>query len=266
MSPAPRETRISSQFWTGTTGRQIVERGPAAQIVALYLMTTERVHDEYGLFRFRAQWVVKDAGLTLEDVEQQLNALAAIEFIRHDRRWIWIREFAWHQVARREHLDAGDRRIYAARRWYRRLPTNPFIADWFDRYAPVFRLQSSERRTEAQPAATLVEPEVEHTVDSVFAELYSRYPEHRRSATDSTLDLFRRRAHIELWRVIPGLERHLVSAQWQTPQYVPTMRRWIDERRWRQTPSPPPRKSLQARVTDRLHQRRGPAATIVCDD
>lgn len=133
---------ISPHFWTGDTGRKIQQIGGAeAQVVALYLMTC-RHRNALGLFYLPIQYISHETGLPIEEVSKGLAALCEAEFCAYDTHteMVWIYNMAIWQIA--ESLKPGDNRVKWINQKYKDLPKNPFLKDFYDKYADIFHLEA----------------------------------------------------------------------------------------------------------------------------
>jgi hypothetical protein len=131
--------KVAPAFWTGATGRRIRAAGPAAQVVALYLLTGPHAN-MLGLYYLPPPFICHETGLDPATVADALDALCAAGFCRHDpeSEFVWVVEMARFQVA--ERLMSADKRVTGIRRALRRLPGNPFTAAFVARYGKAFHL------------------------------------------------------------------------------------------------------------------------------
>jgi len=131
--------KVTPAFWTGRTGRRIRAAGPAAQVVALYLLTGPHAN-MLGLYYLPLPFVHHETGLPEATVRAALDSLAEAGFCRHDpaTEFVWVVEMARFQVA--DQLAPADKRVVGIRRALERLPANPFTAAFLTRYGAAFHL------------------------------------------------------------------------------------------------------------------------------
>jgi hypothetical protein len=131
--------KVTPAFWTGRTGRRIRAAGPAAQVVALYLLTGPHAN-MLGLYYLPLPFLVHETGLAEPAARAALERLAEAGFCRHDpaTEFVWVVEMARFQVA--ERLAPADKRVTGIRRALERLPANPFTAAFVARYGAAFHL------------------------------------------------------------------------------------------------------------------------------
>lgn len=136
-------SKISSQIWTGRTGKQIRALGPEAQVVAFYLMTSPH-SNMIGLYYLPLGYLSADTGLPLEGASKALLSLIEIGFCTYDRdsEVVWVYEMAKIQVG--ESLKANDNQCGGVASAYRLVQKNCYLAEFYDRYKADFHLK--ERR------------------------------------------------------------------------------------------------------------------------
>jgi len=131
--------KVTPRFWTGPTGRRIRAAGPAAQVVALYLLTCPHAN-MLGLYYMPLPYVGHETGLSPAVVDDALAALVAGGFCRYDAdtEFVWVIEMARYQVG--ERLSSRDKRVAGVARALAGLPENPFKAPFVERYGAAFHL------------------------------------------------------------------------------------------------------------------------------
>lgn len=127
-------------FYAGATGRRI--RGLKATktaakdafILADYLMSCPSAN-QYGLYVLEPEVVPVHIPLTATEFEAALAALEDVEFAFYDAetRWVWVKEMAAYQLG--APLKPQDNLVASVKRWYASGPKNPFLGDFYDRYA-----------------------------------------------------------------------------------------------------------------------------------
>lgn len=150
-------SKISSQIWTGRTGKQIRALGLEAQVVAFYLMTSPH-SNMIGLYYLPLGYLSADTGIPLEGASKALQSLIDIGFCAYDRdsEVVWVYEMARIQVG--DSLKANDHQCGGVATAYRLVQKNCYLAEFFDRYQSAFHLK--ERRVgqgEEKPLRSLFE-------------------------------------------------------------------------------------------------------------
>jgi hypothetical protein len=131
------------QFWTGTTGKAITAASKDARIVATYLLTCEHAN-MIGLYRLPLLYAAEETGLKRREVAVALEHLKLLEFAYYDEatEFVWVVEMARFQLSLSpgEAINDKDTRVKTVAALYKHLPTNPFLAPFFDRYVAILRL------------------------------------------------------------------------------------------------------------------------------
>lgn len=148
------------EFWTGPTGRAIRAEGKDAQILACYLVSC-RDATMLGLYRIPLDTIRFETGLGDKGLLRAFAGLVRAEFADYDLRTehTWVREMAKFRLGLvKSPLKVGDKRVKGVRNLYGKLPDNPFLAPFFDRYAKQLRLltrRTSEHSPQRPSDATL---------------------------------------------------------------------------------------------------------------
>ena len=134
---------IRSQFWSGTTGKAITIAGKDTRILATYLLTCEHAN-MLGLYRLPVLYIAEETGLKRKEILTAFENLKAIGFAHYDEgaEFVWVVEMARYQLGLLpgEPVKEGDKRRHAVAKLYKQLPTNPFLAAFYDRYAEILSL------------------------------------------------------------------------------------------------------------------------------
>ncbi|ENW78640.1 hypothetical protein F909_03602 [Acinetobacter sp. ANC 3929] len=132
--------KVSPHFWTGTTGKKL-RSSPEAVIVALYLMTSPHAN-MLGLYYMPILYVAHETGLGFEGASKGLRSACEAGFCSYDdtSEMVWVHEMARFQVA--DSLKPADNRCKSVQKDYDSLPSNPFLAGFFDKYATAFCMTS----------------------------------------------------------------------------------------------------------------------------
>jgi hypothetical protein len=146
--------KVSPQFWTGDTGRQIRELGREAQVVALYLLTCPGAN-MIGLYYLPVPTLAHETGVGMEGAARALERLAGVDFAHYDgeREIVWVPEMARHQLG--EVLHPRDRmHVYMVReveRYRRSIFYPAFIAAYRERFALPESLVAAAAAADVQP-------------------------------------------------------------------------------------------------------------------
>ena len=133
--------KIAPSFWIGDTGRKIIESGPEATIVALYLMTSPHAN-MLGLYYLPIAYISHDTGLPSEGALKGLQWACEAGLCGYDKgaQVVWVYEMARFQTD--GVLKSGDKRIIGVNREYQKLPKCSFLGDFFDKYKDSFHLET----------------------------------------------------------------------------------------------------------------------------
>lgn len=258
-------SKISPSFWIGTTGRQLQEKGVEAMIVGMYLVTSPHAN-MIGLYYCPIEYIWSDTGLTLQGASKGLRWASEDGFCGYDHatRMVWVYEMAKFQID--ESLKPNDKRVFGVKNEYKKLPNNPFLEEFFNRYKDTFHLD--ERRGSEAPCKPLRSQEQEQEqkkklsafpsgmrlADRVCDEPFYRSKKGKRlkgavlegfnrfweafdmqkgkaEAADAFLDVY---SPDIIEDIIAGArteanERHLVVANGKTPKWA---QGWLSGRRW----------------------------------
>ncbi|WDZ50205.1 hypothetical protein LF296_12830 [Acinetobacter vivianii] len=132
--------KVSPHFWTGTTGKKL-RNSPEAVIVAMYLMTSPHAN-MLGLYYMPILYVAHETGLGFEGASKGLRSACEAGFCSYDEasEMVWVHEMARFQVA--DSLKPADNRCKSVQKDYDSLPSNPFLAGFYDKYATAFCMTS----------------------------------------------------------------------------------------------------------------------------
>lgn len=131
--------KVSPQFWIGKTGKKIRAKGCAAQVTALYLMTSPHAN-MIGLYYLPKTYLAHETGQTIEGASEALSSLSEVGFCQYDEatEMVWVVEMAGYQVA--EALQETDKRCKGIQKEYDELPENPYLAEFYDKYVTAFHM------------------------------------------------------------------------------------------------------------------------------
>ena len=133
--------KISPQFWTGKTGKQIRGRGFEAQLVALYLVSSPH-SNMLGLYYQPLLYMAHETGLGIEGARKGLQGCIEAGFCAFDEpsEMVWVFEMAGYQIA--NELKATDKRCSGIQKDYDALPDCPFLGAFFDKYRSAFHIKN----------------------------------------------------------------------------------------------------------------------------
>ena len=94
-------SKVSPQFWIGTTGRKIREAGRDAQVVAMYLITGPSAN-MIGLYYLSLPTLCHEIGSPLEGARKALRRVVEAEFALYDEpsETVFVPEMAKFQIGR----------------------------------------------------------------------------------------------------------------------------------------------------------------------
>ncbi|MGS4866552.1 hypothetical protein [Acinetobacter baumannii] len=239
--------KVSPHFWTGSTGKKLREC-PDSIVVAMYLMTCPHAN-MLGLYYMPLLYVAHETGLGLEGAKKGLKWACKAGFCSYDEvsEMVWVHEMARFQVA--ESLKATDNRCKGIQKDYDSLPTNPFLASFYDKYAAAFcmtnkregkatlthsnqapskTLASQEQEQEQEqdnslsqaPAQNFKEPDdswkpnIEHLCTILQKSKYSQRVQEILLMDDYEFHLSNFNAHHETNRYLTDNQKHSKFAQW----------------------------------------------------
>lgn len=129
---------LLSTFWTGYTGRTMQARSKDAVLLAAFLSANEFAN-MIGLYELSFPKLERSliAIKTRPALRRAFDVLEELTFAQYDERteFVWVREMARVRLQLRGlPLKHDDNRRLGAIRLYDKLPQNPFLGPFFDRY------------------------------------------------------------------------------------------------------------------------------------
>lgn len=128
-------------YFDGPTGRQIQAKGWAACILGFYL-GINKYSNMLGLYELPLVYVEHDLAVLRSRtiIQQAFRDLAACEFATFDNvsSFVWVREMARIRLGLAkpgDRLSVHDKRQRFVVKTYESLRSNPFLGQFFDRYA-----------------------------------------------------------------------------------------------------------------------------------
>lgn len=157
-------SKVSGQFWTGKTGREL--RGNMqAQVVALYLMTTHHAN-MIGVFHCPLVYIAHETGVEIEGASKGLQTLIEGGFCTydHDSETVWVHEMAKYQIG--SELKVSDNRVKDIQKQFANLPEGQIKQGFGAKYRSAFHLLNQNKNvspSEAPPKPEAVTVTVTET-------------------------------------------------------------------------------------------------------
>lgn len=233
--------RISPRFWMGETGRLIRTKGPEAQLLALYLLTSPH-SNMIGLYWCPVTYMAHETGLSMQGASKALQSLVDIGFCHYDSasEVVWVVEMARYQVG--EKLSEKDKQAKGVQNAYDDLPKNPFLRAFFEHYGEPFCM--SKARDSEAPSKPLAskekaqekeqEKEKDQAMRAGFDSFWEAWPSHSRKAEkDKCLTFWKAEKLAEsAEQILASVSAWKASAQWSKDggQYIPAPLPWLRKR------------------------------------
>ena len=137
--------KVSPHFWTGSTGKQL-RQCPESLVVSMYLMTSPHAN-MLGLYYMPLLYVAHETGLGMEGASKGLQWACEAGFCSYDQasEIVWVHEMARFQIA--EKLKSTDKRSIGVQNEYNSLPSNPYLASFYDKYSQAFCMTEKRGNT-----------------------------------------------------------------------------------------------------------------------
>lgn len=137
--------KVSPHFWTGSTGKQL-RQCPESLVVSMYLMTSPHAN-MLGLYYMPLLYVAHETGLGMEGASKGLQWACEAGFCSydHDSEMVWVHEMARFQIA--DKLKSTDKRSIGVQNEYNSLPSNPYLASFYDKYSQAFCMTEKRENT-----------------------------------------------------------------------------------------------------------------------
>jgi hypothetical protein len=147
---------VTPQFWIGDTGKALKAGGYEAVMVGLYLMTSPHAN-MLGLYYVPEIYIAHETGLGIEGASKGLRGCIQAGFCSYDSgsEMVWVHEMARYQVG--EALDPKDKRSKGVQNDYDALPSNPYLAEFFDKYGNAFCM-TKKREPKCKPTSPIKAP------------------------------------------------------------------------------------------------------------
>ena len=130
-------SKVSPQFWIGSTGKKLRSKGIECQLVSLYLMTCSHAN-MLGLYYLPKIYISHECGLTLDGASKGLNSAIEAGFCSYDdhSEMVWVYEMATYQIS--EQLKPEDKRVLGVQNEYNNIPECPYLLEFFNKYKSQF--------------------------------------------------------------------------------------------------------------------------------
>jgi hypothetical protein len=154
-------SKVSPQFWIGSTGKKLREKGMETQLVSLYLMTCSHAN-MLGMYYLPKIYISHECGISLEGATKGLKGAIEAGFCSYDdhSEVVWVHEMALYQIG--EQLVEKDLRVKGVRNEYAAQPESPYLKPFFDKYKDRFLMdQCRDVKAPKKPLASQ-EQEQEH--------------------------------------------------------------------------------------------------------
>ena len=137
--------KVSPHFWTGSTGKQL-RQCPESLVVSMYLMTSPHAN-MLGLYYMPLLYVAHETGLGMEGASKGLQWACEAGFCSYDHasEMVWVHEMARFQIA--DKLKSTDKRSIGVQNEYNSLPSNPYLAGFYDKYSQAFCMTEKRQNT-----------------------------------------------------------------------------------------------------------------------
>ena len=232
--------KISSKFWSGSTGRAI--RGDTnAQIVALYLLTSPHANG-IGVFHCPPLYISYETGIPLEGALKGLERLSEVGFLTLDKgsEWVWIHEMLSYQMG--DDLKPNDNRIKHIIKLYHNIPESLIKSSFYEKYKEKYLLNLEA------PLKPLISPfEANNNNNSNnnnnkkeknikkenpdFDAFWKAYP--RKTAKKNAEQAWKK-VTTPIETILNAIERHKKLPQWikDNGAFIPHPATWLNQERW----------------------------------
>lgn len=232
--------KISSKFWSGSTGRAI--RGDTnAQIVALYLLTSPHANG-IGVFHCPPLYISYETGIPLEGALKGLERLSEVGFLTLDKgsEWVWIHEMLSYQMG--DDLKPNDNRIKHIIKLYHNIPESLIKSSFYEKYKEKYLLNLEA------PLKPLISPfEANNNNNSNnnnnkkeknikkenpdFDAFWKAYP--RKTAKKNAEQAWKK-VTTPIETILNAIERQKKTQQWikDNGAFIPHPATWLNQERW----------------------------------
>jgi hypothetical protein len=242
-------SKVSPQFWIGSTGKKLRAKGIECQLVSLYLMTCSHAN-MLGMYYLPKIYIAHECGLSIEGATKGLQSAIEAGFCSYDdaSEVVWVHEMATYQIG--EQLTEKDLRVKGVQNEYNAQPESPYLKPFFAKYSSQF-LMTLERGNEA-PCKPLVSQEQEqeqeqyqeqetktpsriNALDDGFHEFWNHYP--KKVGKDAAQKAWTKKKP-KVDEVIKALSWQVESTGWtkSNGDFIPNPATYLNEGRWKDEP------------------------------
>jgi len=135
-------SKVSPQFWTGTTGKKLKSAGTEAVIVAMYLMTSPSAN-MIGLFYIPVIYIAHETGLGFEGASRGLKGAIEAGFCTYDEasEYVFVHEMARYQIAGQ--LKSGDKQCKGVENELSKVPKGALELAFREKYGNAFHIKTT---------------------------------------------------------------------------------------------------------------------------
>lgn len=232
--------KISSKFWSGSTGRAI--RGDTnAQIVALYLLTSPHANG-IGVFHCPPLYISYETGIPLEGALKGLERLSEVGFLTLDKgsEWVWIHEMLSYQMG--DDLKPNDNRIKHIIKLYHNIPESLIKSSFYEKYKEKYLLNLEA------PLKPLISPfeannnnnsnnnnnKKEKNIKKENPDFDSFWKAYPRKTAKKNAEQAWKKVSAPLDTILNAIERQKKLPQWTKDNgaFIPHPATWLNQERW----------------------------------
>ena len=236
--------KISSKFWSGSTGRAI--RGDTnAQIVALYLLTSPHANG-IGVFHCPPLYISYETGIPLEGALKGLERLSEVGFLTLDKgsEWVWIHEMLSYQMG--DDLKPNDNRIKHIIKLYHNIPESLIKSSFYEKYKEKYLLNLEA------PLKPLISPfeannnnnnnnnsnnnnnKKEKNIKKENPDFDAFWKAYPRKTAKKNAEQAWKKVSTPLDTILNAIERQKKTQQWTKDNgaFIPHPATWLNQERW----------------------------------
>jgi hypothetical protein len=136
---------LLNSYFDGATGMRLQERGNKDAVIVGLFLTANEFTNMIGLYELSIAKIERKLPIvkTRAALRKALEVLDEESYAHYDTRteFVWVREMARVRLQLKgTPLSTGDKRVLGANKVYSRLPLNPFLGPFYDRYGLELRL------------------------------------------------------------------------------------------------------------------------------
>lgn len=238
--------KVSPQFWTGSTGKQIKAAGNEAVIVALYLMTSPHAN-MIGLYYLPKPYIAHETGLSFEAASKGLASCCEAMFCTYEdaSEHVFVHAMARFQIA--DTLKPEDNRVKGVENELAKAPKGALLQAFMEIYRVPFSLKNeSPFEAPSKPGAgtgagkrkKALEQQAARKTASRFTEFWEAYPVKKGRADAETKWLAKGYDAIAD-TIIADVKRRIAGDRQWLDGYAPHGSTYINGRGWEDEIEPP---------------------------